>query len=274
MIRSLGVLVLLLCAVPTLADDAQRWSAIRHPAPGLPRVVGAYTAGCIQGAVPLPAEGPGLQSMRRQRQRFFGHPTLIHYLHELGSLVARQHWGVLSIGDLGQARGGPTPYGHRSHQTGLDADIWFWLAPSAGTLTAQERETMVAPSMLTADRRALNPQYWTPQHAPLLHAAAAFPGVERIFVHPLIKYTLCQEFPNAAWLRKVRPWWGHDDHFHVRLGCPADATECLPQESLPAGTGCDASLAWWFSEEAQQPPKRSVPVGVRLPAVCEEILHK
>ena len=54
------------------------------PAPGLPRSVGTYTAGCVQGAVALPPEGPGFQTMRRYRRRFCGHPTLIRYLQESG----------------------------------------------------------------------------------------------------------------------------------------------------------------------------------------------
>ena len=49
----------------------------------------------------------------------------------------------------------------------------------------------------------------------------------------------------------MRPWWGHDDHFHVRLACPADSPECTPQAPLPPGDGCDA-LAWWFDPKAQE----------------------
>src|SRR4030095_7058521 len=137
-----------------------------------------------------------------------------------------------------------------------------------------ERDTMAAPSMLSEDRRSLSRQYWMPYHPHLLRLAAAGPVVERIFVHPLIKYALCQEFADAAWLRKLRPWWGHDDHFHVRLRCPDGETGCAAQEPPPAGTGCDASLDWWFSEEAQQPPKRPRPTEVQLPAACEAILKK
>ena len=32
-------------------------------------------------------------------------------------------WKGLYIGDLGNPRGGPTPYGHVSHQVGLEVDI-------------------------------------------------------------------------------------------------------------------------------------------------------
>jgi penicillin-insensitive murein endopeptidase len=188
--------------------------------------------------------------------------------------VASQHWGVLQVGDLGQARGGPAPYGHRSHQTGLDVDIWFWLMPQPFAPTVEPPDTIDAPSMLTADRQALDPDRWTSRHAHLLQQAATFTLAERIFVHPRIKQVLCTQFPGSAWLRKLRPWWGHDEHFHVRLRCPDDQHECRGQEPLPEGTGCDASLAWWFSAEAQSPPKRPEAGELQLPAACAAILKQ
>ena len=264
---------LTLPAVLAQANVAQRWSAVLHPAAGPARIIGSYTGGCIQGAVPLPPEGEGFQTMRRGRRRYFGHPTLVQYVQDIGRFVTRHGLGVLNIGDLGQARGGPTLYGHRSHQIGLDADIWFWLTPQPGQVTPPERETLQPLSMLTADRQTLDTRLWTAQHPALLQAAARFDAVERIFVHPLIKQALCHTFAGAPWLQKIRPWWGHDEHFHVRLRCPAGQSDCLPQPPLPAGDGCDASLAWWLTPEAQQAkPAPPVPQDVRLPAACQDIL--
>ena len=55
----------------------------------------------------------------------------------------------------------------------------------------------------------------------MLEVAASDPVVDRIFVNPVIKRELCtHEPPGSLWLRKLRPWWGHHDHFHVRLRCP------------------------------------------------------
>ncbi|MEK7690047.1 MAG: penicillin-insensitive murein endopeptidase, partial [Bdellovibrionota bacterium] len=59
----------------------------------------------------------------------------------------------------------------------------------------------------------------------------------------------------AGWLRKIRPWCGHDYHFHVRIRCPSSGSpECTESAEIPASTtesGCDETLAWWFSEEAR-----------------------
>ena len=63
-------------------------------------------------------------------------------MQALADAATKQGLGVLSIGDLGQARGGPAPSGHVSHQSGLDVDIWFWLLGNGHTLSAMERETL------------------------------------------------------------------------------------------------------------------------------------
>jgi penicillin-insensitive murein endopeptidase len=268
------LLVALSYALTPLIASAATWSDVREPAPGPPRAIGSYAAGCLQGAIPLPPEGPGFVVMRRSRHRFFAHPSLIQYLHDLAATVARQKAGVLLIGDLGQPRGGPMPSGHRSHQNGLDADIWFWLPPDERELTTMGREIIGAPTMLAANGGGLNAQQWSRRQVDVLRTATTPDAVSRVFVNPVIKRALCQQFPGAPWLRKLRPWWGHDAHFHVRLHCPFGEEGCQSQDSLPVGDGCGADLAWWFSEEARQPKPRVDLPPVVLPAACEEVLRK
>ena len=84
---------------------------------------------------------------------------------------------------------------------------------------------------------------------------------------------------DRAWLNKIRPWWGHDDHFHIRLACPPDAGECQPQKPLPPGDGCDTDLAHWVEEIRQaalspKPYRKPKPPSTdHLPATCDAILH-
>jgi penicillin-insensitive murein endopeptidase len=212
--------------------------------------------------------------MRPQRRRVFGHPALIRYLQELAAATYQKGLGLLLIGDLGQPRGGPMPFGHRSHQIGLDADIWFWLPGDGKVVSVADRETIGAPSMLTAAGGALDVQLWSLQQAEMLRLAVEFEVVARIFVNPIIKKAMCEQFPGAPWLQKLRPWWGHDDHFHVRLRCPAGQTTCRDQDPLPTGDGCGAELAWWFSEEARHPPPPVDARKVPLPAACEAVLRQ
>ncbi|MDI1291800.1 MAG: penicillin-insensitive murein endopeptidase [Methylobacter sp.] len=237
--------------------------------------IGSYTAGCLSGAVSLPQNGTGYQVMRPTRSRSYGHPDLIRFIENIAQTTNSRHWGVLLIGDLGQPRGGPTLSGHRSHQTGLDVDIWYLLSQQAASrnLEFNERETWGAPSVLVAKSDAINDDQWSMAHEKILKTAARRPEVERIFVNPSIKRLLCTRKTSHDWLRKIRPWWGHDDHFHVRLKCPLDNQNCTGQESPSESDGCDASLAWWFSEEAKMPiPAAKKQEPLALPALCDVVL--
>jgi penicillin-insensitive murein DD-endopeptidase len=75
------------------------------------------------------------------------------------------------------------------------------------------------------------------RHVALIKTAAEDPQVNRIFVNTAIKKALCRDDGNdRAWLRKVQPCLGHDWHFHVRLKCPPDSSECETQPARDAGT--------------------------------------
>ena len=126
-------------------------------------------------------------------------------------------------------------------------------------------------------------RFWTPEHARVLKAAASDPGVARIFVNSAIKQALCWSEPQGAgrmWLRKIRPWYGHDAHFHVRLNCPEGAPGCVEQAPMPAGDGCDETLAWWFTDEARNPKPSKTPKKRRaltladLPEACRGVLAR
>jgi penicillin-insensitive murein endopeptidase len=255
------------------------WATIKQPAQigTSPQSIGSYTAGCLSGATLLPPNGVGYQVMRPSRARNYGHPDLIHFIENLAKATFLHQGTVLLVGDLAQARGGPTISGHRSHQTGLDADIWYLLPSVAVTRSLEftERETLSAPSVLVTNSDDIDDQQWSPFHEKILELAAQSPEVDRIFVNPSIKRLLCTRKSAKAWLRKIRPWWKHDDHFHVRLKCPIDNKTCAGQDPLPVGDGCDAGLAWWFSEEAKKPPAVSKKTGpLVLPALCDAVFNK
>lgn len=258
---------------------AQTWAARTTPTQDHDaQSIGGYTSGCISGAASLPWQGNGYQVMRLSRNRYYGHPDLIHFIEHLGQFASQQALGTLLVGDLGQARGGPSPSGHRSHQTGLDVDIWFLLAKQLDNrlLSANERESWSAPSVVDSQSETVDYHQWTHAQEKILQAAANQPEVDRIFVNPSIKRELCSHKTESAtpWLRKIRPWWKHDDHFHVRLKCPDNNPHCQSQPPLPEGDGCDASLAWWFSQEAKTPSKQAPTPPQPLPALCELVLRQ
>jgi penicillin-insensitive murein DD-endopeptidase len=250
------------------AGEAAAWGEVEAPAPGPPRVIGSYGGGCIAGAVELPPEGPGYQAVDLERHRHFGHPQTIDYITTLGRRVAEAGLGTLLIGDVAQPRGGPMSWGHISHQTGLDVDIWFRL--DVPPLPRHRREGLEQPGVVDPPTGAIDRTLWTEDHVRLLRLAADDPRVDRIFIGPAIKRDLCaRDGPGRDWLRRLRPWPGHDDHMHVRLHCPPDAPECVPQPALPRGDGCGPELDVWLGPSP--PPVATAPARA-LPPACRAVL--
>jgi penicillin-insensitive murein DD-endopeptidase len=245
------------------------------PFPGPARSIGGYFDGCLAGAVPLPITGPAWQVMRLSRNRNWGHPQLVRFIEQLAESAKKVGWNGLLVGDMSQPRGGPMRSEHRSHQIGLDADIWFTPMPDH-VQSREEREfgeavDVVAPNQLDAD-----PDVWTHTHAELIRAAAQTPGVIRILVNPAIKKALCRDAgADRAWLFKVRPWYGHAEHFHVQIACPPGSTECKPADPPRASDGCGHDLDFWFKESTLHPPptKPKPPLTLAgLPPACRQIV--
>lgn len=256
------------CSVEAASPDS--WARIRVPVAGPAAAIGSPAAGCLSGAVALPPEGDGYQALRLDRNRFYGHPRTVDFVRDVGATASAEGLGTLLVGDLSQPRGGPMAYGHGSHQTGLDVDIWFRLVERP--LPPAEREAPRGLSMVKG--AAIDPAAWTPGHLRLLEIAASHPEVDRIFVNPAIKAEACRlAAGDRAWLGKLRPWWGHDEHFHVRLSCPPGDPGCVAQKPVPEGDGCGGELASWTGKPTILPagdkPNHRRPV---LPAACGRLL--
>ncbi|MBI3436182.1 MAG: penicillin-insensitive murein endopeptidase [Proteobacteria bacterium] len=248
------------------------------PAPLAVHTIGFYANGCLAGATALPINGRTWQVMRLSRNRNWGHPDLVNLLERLSTQGAKVGWPGLLVGDMSQPRGGPMLTGHASHQIGLDADIWLTPMPRRELSRAEREEIsatmIVAPSRIDVDRAV-----WTPAHGAIIRLAAKEPEVERIFVNAAIKKALCRDAgKDRAWLNKVRPYWGHDYHFHIRIRCPP-GDNCRAQDPVPPGEGCGKDLDWWFRESIihpkppTKPPKPRPPLTMaQLPPACRQVL--
>ena len=134
--------------------------------------------------------------------------------------------------------------------------------------------------MLAEDGVSVDPKIWTPEHAKLIKRAASYPEVARIFVHPAIKKAIC-EWAGAdkdAWLSKVRPWWGHHYHFHVRLSCPAGVQGCVSQPlAATNGDGCGKEVESWLKRMRKPatapvtPPKPAKPAKPKQPLTLADL---
>ncbi len=282
MFRAFLIIAALLLSSPATAEPLAKQlfggksaASRQQPAP-----LGGYAKGCMAGGVQLAETGPTWQAMRLSRNRNWGHPEAIDFVEKLSRVAARQPgWNGLYIGDISQPRGGPMLSGHRSHQIGLDIDIWMRPADNL-RLSRNARENISSISMRRANGAYVNNQ-WTRAHHEIIKAAAKDKRTARIFVFPGAKVQMCKDAKgNRNWLRKVRPWWGHHYHFHVRLSCPRGARGCVDQNPPPAGDGCAEAQEWVRNILNPPPPPKNPPkakprreyVLADLPRQCSSVL--
>lgn len=244
--------------------------------------LGFYSKGCQAGAAQLAETGPTWQAMRLSRNRNWAQPETIDFVQDLSrAAAALPGWNGIYVGDMSQPRGGPMLTGHASHQTGIDIDVWLRRADRLD-LSVAEREAISSTDM-QARGGAYTNSNWTPQHMALVKAAASDPRTARIFIFPGAKVAMCDaETGDRSWLGKVRPWYGHNTHFHVRLNCLPGDTSCTPQDPPPPGDGCDQAREWQRNilnppapdPDAPKPkpkPKREITMA-DLPGQCASVL--
>lgn len=259
----------------------QLFGAHRDGSDQAPHAYGSYAKGCMAGGVELAETGPTWQAMRLSRNRNWGHPEMIDFVQKLSRFAATQPgWKGLYVGDISQPRGGPMLSGHRSHQMGLDADIWMLPATDL-KLSAAQRENISSISLRRA-KGAFTNENWSRAHFEIMKAAAKDPRVARIFVFPGAKVRMCkEESGDRSWLRKIRPWWGHHYHFHVRLNCPKGMAGCVNQSPPPAGDGCADAQQWVDNILNPPPPDPNAPkpkprrelTMADLPGQCVSVLQ-
>ncbi len=255
---------------------AQTWDAVVRPSLGPAQIFGGPANGCIAGAEQLPLDGRGYQAVRVSRNRYWGHPHTVQFVTTYAAQLNARGFPAIYVGDMGQPRGGRMPYGHASHQNGLDVDIWFNLRPKPALPPAQ-REVIETPVLVR--ERAIDRATFETRHVEMLRLAATQPRVDRIFVNFVIKRELCRiATGDRSWLRRIRPWFGHDEHFHVRMACPDGQTHCMRQDPVPPGDGCDETLESWFRPPPPEPVVAAVqPVRPRLrpppPPQCQAVLR-
>jgi penicillin-insensitive murein endopeptidase len=282
---------ILMCGLGTLSSASASaatspWEDVRTPAAGTPTIYGNPNAGCLLGGMPLEDHGVGFQIVAPNREfAHFGHPAGLNFIRELGRDYAEHNFAAL-IGDVSMPRGGPFTFQHASHQLGIEFDVWFLVDPRLmdGPLTVEQRRSLHSYYVADSDANVLLVNKFKPEHEAMIRMAAQKPEVHSIFVHPTIKKRFCADKANhQPWLAKLRPWWGHDEHMHVRLKCPTGQTAC-EDKAPPPGIACDSSLDWWFSDEWRKEyearkldgfvePDSFVPLA-ELPKICASILSR
>jgi penicillin-insensitive murein endopeptidase len=187
-------------------------------------------------------KSPALAIKPSSRGRWYGHPALVLMLHRSAKQLARSAPGsVLLVGDLSSEQGGPLP-GHVSHQSGRDADVGFYVKDARGRALERREFVAFAPSGKARDgsevffddwRNWLLVQSWVKDdRAGLSHIFVASWLRRRLLDYAAHKPAFKRYVPAAAVLLKhPEDSTPHDDHFHVRISCPAVQREICREQS-------------------------------------------
>jgi penicillin-insensitive murein DD-endopeptidase len=247
--KKIIVLLTLVALIPLANAKQNLWERVKRPTQHGPECVGFYTNGCVLGAEALPLSGIGYEVIRPQRKHYYGHPDLIDYLQQYGKRVQEAGLGKALIGDMAMPAGGRFSSGHRSHQSGIDVDIWLRLVNSDKDVNRAKPK----PNDVVDWKKFYTNANYNSNIAKMIYLAVIDPRVERVFVNPAIKRSLCATEINKTWLRRVRPWHGHNYHMHVRLKCPAGNKRCKNQAPVGFGSGCGREvMSWdWRKKKAQ-----------------------
>lgn len=244
------------------------------------RIYGSYNLGCIDGAISMSDQGQTFQFQRWAKDRHYAHPILADYIFDLVKRAEQAGLPPLMFGDMSLPYGGPLGPGssHASHETGLDLDVPFDFA-----LPRKSLYDLQHPKDVYIVKGSKIQKNFTPAVVTLIKTAATDPRVDRIFVAPMIKKRMCQLFEGKgqpgedSFLQKLRPWFGHQAHMHVRLKCPTDSPDCITQKPVPEGTGCGAEVDSWFlppppqTTQTKPKPKKAKP---ELPQQCQLLFKR
>lgn len=168
---------------------------------------------------------------KKSRNKTYGHPALVLMLKRTAKQIARQTPGsVLLLGDLSSEHGGRL-YGHRSHQSGRDADIGFFVTdPKGKPLNAKKLRVFRAsgrakdgsPLLFDDYRNWLLIQLWLKDtRAQLQYVFVARHLRRRLLDFAKARPAFRKYVDRAAkFMRQPSNGLPHDDHFHVRIACP------------------------------------------------------
>lgn len=207
--------------------------------------IGYYSNGSLAGAQSVFERGTPVQKLFVARGRLYTSDEM-HTTLTLASDYVKGTFPdseILQVGDLSANLGGEVA-GHASHQNGLDSDI-VYLRKNKYVQSATSPvwdEDFVGPTSQPTKN------FNTERNYALFKYLVKNSPVSRIFVDVSIKKILCKfanehnemQDPNTiATLRRLRPQDLHRTHFHLRLSCPANDHECIPQSTPAEGSGCD-----------------------------------
>lgn len=206
---------------------------------------GAVNRGALFGGAVLAERGAHhvVPEPWASRDHHYGTVELVGLIQRAAAAVERKHpGGVLGVADLSAAFGGPVR-GHRSHQSGRDADLLYYARDARGAPVRPDSHMPVYTwsglayyAYAPAWKVGIPKRYFdAPRNWAFVKALLTDPQVqvEKLFVGARIEYWLVrhamQAGEPAALVKRARLVMqqppgvgGHNDHMHLRVACSPD----------------------------------------------------
>lgn len=214
-------------------------ACVATPTPLAPNVggsVGVPHYGVLDAAEELPVRGPGFVRYRPKGANHWGNPRLTRAIKSVALAVKEAAPGgaPLVVGDLSARRGGKIP-GHRSHRTGRDVDLLFYVTTPSGAPVPSPGFAKIATDGLAQVKDDFFVRLDVERNWLLVKelVSSKEAGVQWMFASRsvealLIDYARARGEPlELIWraetmLLEPGDSSPHDDHVHVRIACSAE----------------------------------------------------
>jgi penicillin-insensitive murein DD-endopeptidase len=221
---ALAALAISACSIPSAVS------------PSFSGSVGVPHAGFLTNGVELPKEGKGYR-WKSAADHHFGLPRMVSLLKEASASVAEQRPSTppVYIGEISAKGGGALLPKHRSHRTGRDVDVMFFVTTLEGAPVAGTGFTKFGPDGLGVDTGGRFLRFDTDREWLFIkgllsskEAHVQWIFIARLLEAVIIEHAIALGEPTqlVAMAEQVMQQPGdslpHDDHIHVRLACEPD----------------------------------------------------
>jgi len=205
--------------------------------------IGTPNNGSLENADCLPETGEGYMQLFRDVEHIWGTYPMIDMIQKAAADIARDYPGRdrLQVEDISAKNGGDIDP-HGSHENGQDVDLEFFKADGVEHNPSAKHQYYADPMVINGK---LSPNFDVERNWELMKALHRHGNVQKIFVDQVLKNELCKYAKskndyakNIQVLRSLRHEKNHEDHMHVRIRCPKNATKCVNLPDPPAGAGC------------------------------------
>lgn len=208
----------------------------------LDQAIGTVNAGRLERATDILGyqkayPETNLNILRPDRQTHYGTIEMAYLVAKMGKYtkaIAPSH--ALRMGDVSKKSGGSLG-SHKSHTNGLDADIAYYFKAD---------KTMTTFGSALKGGKPIG-DWMMAQQWRLFKYAVSSKFVDRIFIHPTLKKSLCSYAQSQGemstdlakeTLRRLVPEVNHYNHFHMRVKCSESQVRCRQMADPKPGTGC------------------------------------